>query len=195
MTLWLKHRWKYIAIKEDCDIRGNIGAISTLPNDSGCLNFRKKLRRMPPFNSIALNPPPKPKGEMHSGEGSGYVGWIDLGSVRNAIAFIANHVAVQYCPIGCVITAACGAVVPCPPIERPGAYWKQLQKQMKSMRRRGMEITSVVFRGGGTDPVPGWFRKWCAANNIEIRIIDDQLFDREWRPETWTDNKGESYIE
>jgi hypothetical protein len=196
MTLFLKHKWLYIAVKTDCNIYSNIGAISLSPGTSiGALNVKDELRRTLAINPTQLNPPPTSQGNMKGGGdgGTGYVGWVDCGSIKGATAYIGQHVNVQYCPVGCVIATSCGKVVPCPQIETPQNCFEKLKARIKGMIGKGMTRTAVVFRGEGTIPVPEWFEKWCKDHNIEIGIRDDTEFDGQYPPDTWTDVKGNLY--
>lgn len=194
MTLFLKHRWQYIAIKRDCHIVANIGAISLTPvNCQGVLNFKDDLRRI--LNPNPAQFQPSLVGRLQGGGdgGTGYIGWLHCGSVSGAIAFITQQVPIEFCPAGSVITTASGAVIPCPEIDDIGRQCDQKKRRIEEMLHNGMTVNSVIFRGGGTFPIPPWFQQWCEENNIEIIILDNTPFEQGYPPEIWTDKEGRPY--
>ena len=56
-------------------------------------------------------------------------------------------------------------------------WWKELQKVLKKALRVGISIKNIVFRGGGNTSIPDWFKEWCAANGIQIEILDSGEYD------------------
>lgn len=51
-------------------------------------------------------------------------------------------------------------------------YFRKLQKSLERMR---MDVSDLVFQGGGSIVVPGWFHDWCRLIKkppIAIRIVN-----------------------
>ena len=51
-------------------------------------------------------------------------------------------------------------------------YFNRLKKSLQRTLLKHPE-TEVFFRGGGTIPVPEWFRDWCNQNGIKIHIVGE----------------------
>lgn len=64
--------------------------------------------------------------------------------------------------------AACGRTLE----DQFDDYLKRLQRQLQKTIAGGLPVTDIYFPGGGTLPIPDWFRDFCAQNGIRIHIID-----------------------
>lgn len=62
-------------------------------------------------------------------------------------------------------------------------WWKELQDVLQAALTAGTPIGTLTFRGGGTRPIPKWFRDWCREQGIEIEILDPEEFDRLYKAE------------
>lgn len=51
-------------------------------------------------------------------------------------------------------------------------YFNKLKKALEKLHENH-PITDVVFRGGGTEPVPKWFSDWCKEKRISIHVVED----------------------
>ena len=69
-------------------------------------------------------------------------------------------------------------VVPELPIESASSKtavddcFRNLQDKLNDVLAKG-RITDIFLPGGGTVPIPEWFKEWCAKNGIKIHIFED----------------------
>jgi hypothetical protein len=52
-------------------------------------------------------------------------------------------------------------------------WFRQVQAILEKLKERFGSI-KLVLQGGGTVPVPAWFKDWCADQGIEIEFVDGQ---------------------
>jgi hypothetical protein len=64
-----------------------------------------------------------------------------------------------------------------PKIKKKGDWWDAFKGTIEKAIAGGMPVGKLTFRGGGTVPIPDWFRDWCQQNGIEIEILDPEQFD------------------
>jgi hypothetical protein len=60
-------------------------------------------------------------------------------------------------------------------------WFRQLQAILVKLKERFGSI-KLVLHGGGTVPVPDWFKDWCAVQGIEIEFADGQDFKSNLEP-------------
>ena len=60
-------------------------------------------------------------------------------------------------------------------------WFRQLQAILEKLKERFGSI-KLVLQGGGTVPVPDWFKDWCAVQGIEIEFADGQDFKSNLEP-------------
>jgi hypothetical protein len=193
-ALFLKLLWAYIAVKTNCSVRPNLGAIEVRHAGGGgypgTLNVKDKLSHLPFPGGLTL----AVDGKLRRGSGSGYVGWCDFYTVNAAIAFLKAHYVVRWCPIGGHIVSPAGHLGPVkvrgrgpagvdegfafpgPPID--DEYWQRLKRHIE---KHG-DCQCIVFRGNGNVPIPESFREWCRERGIEIVVIDGEEYDRLYEP-------------
>jgi hypothetical protein len=51
-------------------------------------------------------------------------------------------------------------------------WFKDLQKDIEKLNKKGTRIHKISLTGGGTTPIPEWFKKWCAEMGILIEVVD-----------------------
>jgi hypothetical protein len=179
--LFLKVKWAYIAVKTDCKIPTNIGAIEKIHQGGGypgTLNVKRELDNL--FTGTCIHDrrfiSAAPLGRKRRGGGSGFIGWIDFGQIGGAIAFLRSHFRISFCPIGGHIKYADGSMVTIPEIGQ-AEYWVTLRDVLERGCKTKQRPAKIVLRGGGTVPVPTWFRLWCAENGIDIEILTADDYD------------------
>jgi hypothetical protein len=52
-------------------------------------------------------------------------------------------------------------------------YFRNLQDRLKNMKTK---VSDLVFQGGGSVKVPGWFDDWCRSKEppIAVHIVDSE---------------------
>jgi hypothetical protein len=48
------------------------------------------------------------------------------------------------------------------------SFFKDMQDTMQEMQDLGINISAIVFHGGGTMNIPDWFKDFCEENDIQI---------------------------
>jgi hypothetical protein len=50
-------------------------------------------------------------------------------------------------------------------------WFRQIRDILIELKNQLGKI-NVIFQGGGTIPIPNWFRDWCKRNGIIITVMD-----------------------
>jgi hypothetical protein len=67
-----------------------------------------------------------------------------------------------------------------PNVKQSRDWWDELLNILNRAMATGIPLKKIVFRGGGTIPIPDWFKDWCRENGIDIEILDPDEFDRQY---------------
>ena len=61
-------------------------------------------------------------------------------------------------------------------VENTVDWWTALKTVIEKARAAGNPYTKIIFRSGGTIPVPKWFTDWCKRNSVDIEVMSDADF-------------------
>lgn len=50
--------------------------------------------------------------------------------------------------------------------------FKKIQAELQDILNKGFNISDLYLPGGGTIPLPDWFKNWCLKNGIRIHMMD-----------------------
>lgn len=114
----------------------------------GCINQALMVRGMTP---TSMGP-----GIPHGGMGGTFMRWKKSGGKP---VFAAP-------PLPCL-----GNSTPAQAAGLLNSWFKQIQDILRELKRLQGTV-DVAFMGGGTVPIPDWFRDWCAQEGITILIIE-----------------------
>ena len=138
--LYIKKLPSYDAVKLDCALRWNLGALEKR-NDGGILNAGKKLIKLiaQAGGNFVAEPGfvPAQNGRMRRGAGTGYVGWKNFASRAAAIRYLEQYFVI----LGCAEDDTTGATSP-----------KKKPSQAPSGKR---ERASLVSLGSGSNSSAG----------------------------------------
>ena len=68
-----------------------------------------------------------------------------------------------------------------PIVKKSEDWWQELQGLLAQAMKIGSPFKKIIFRGGGTVPIPDWFKDWCKYHGITIEILEPEEFDRRFR--------------
>jgi|GEM_PF-5819519 len=52
------------------------------------------------------------------------------------------------------------------------AMFKEIQDELNDRLQKGEKLTDIFFQGGGTIPIPDWFKDWCLKKGIRVHVMD-----------------------
>ena len=170
------------------------------------------------FLSLSTNPPDRairvgsgPQGQnnaaclSHIGGsacwgGAIYVSWREYTNIEDAIAYLK-----RYFNVGRILRSngplkkplLVAPDLPCLNGADPATagqliddWFRQMQDVLRDLKKRFGGV-DVFFEGGGTVPIPDWFRDWCAQEGINITVGDGPPCDLDIQ----TNNNDRKFVE
>lgn len=59
-----------------------------------------------------------------------------------------------------------------PTAQQVDDFFNKLMSEIKRMLKSGKTVSPVLFQGGGTIPIPDWFRDFCVEHGITLKVLE-----------------------
>jgi hypothetical protein len=53
-------------------------------------------------------------------------------------------------------------------------YFTNICDSLDKLKKKGLNICEVLMQGGGTVPIPDYFKAFCDKNNIKIKLFNEE---------------------